>query len=883
MERLPVRRSTRSTRKNDVLNTLDPVVGEWFSRFKEATPPQKYAIPLIQAKKNVLIASPTGSGKTLAAFLSVLDELVKLGKKGDLEERIYCLYVSPLRALSYDIYKNLVNPLEEMTTIAKSRNIEMPEIKVGIRTGDTSQSERSKMLRKPPHILITTPESLAIILCAPKFREHLKKIKWVIIDEIHEVCSSKRGLHLSLSLERLHDFCNGSFARIGLSATIHPLKEVALFLVGMNKKKGRNVEIIDERFVKATELTVTSPVSDLVHSSSRSASSKMYSSLKELVKSNRTTLIFTNTRSGTERVVYQLSKMNIVDADELAAHHSSLSRDSRREVEDKLKEGRMRAVVTSTSLELGIDIGSIDVVAQVGSPKSISRCLQRVGRSGHALDRVSKGVLIAMDRDDLVEDAVIAREAMRGELDRVYIPGAALDVLSQHVVGMAVERIWTVKEAFDVVKSAYPYRNLTKRQFGNVIKYLSGGYEDLENYRVYGKIWYDASTDSFGRRGFLLRVIYATNIGTIPDEVAVRVYTGEKKWVGQIEEEFLERLTKGDIFVLGGRTYEFLYVKEFNAFVKPAYKGKPTVPSWFSEMLPLSFDLGEAIGRFRNSIFEKIKSGRPAREICEFISKDASCTSNGAKAIYGYIKAENDFFNYIGVTDRPNNTKIIIQSYIDRGSKQNLIFNCVFGRRVHDALSRAYAHILSVKFKCNVIVTVGDTGFVVTLPKGKRVEPILLLDSLTSQNIKRVLVTAVKKTEMVRRRFRHCGGRALMILRNYKGHRIRVAKQQMNSQLLITMCEKLDGFPVLEETYREVIEDLMDIQNAKSILMDVESGKRSFVICPEARIPSPFSHDLILSGYSDVILMTDKKELLKNLYDTVLAKVRKGGVSGKKK
>lgn len=883
MKRLLARKRARSTIRNEFLKYLDPVVGEWFSKFEEPTPPQRYAIPLIQAKKNVLIASPTGSGKTLAAFLSVLDDLVKLGKKGGLEERIHCLYISPLRALSYDIYKNLVNPLEEMTSIAKARNIEMPTIRVGIRTGDTSQSERSKMLRKPPHILITTPESLAIILCAPKFREHLKKIKWVIIDEIHEVCSSKRGLHLSLSLERLHYFCNGSFARIGLSATIHPLKDVALFLVGMNKKKGREVEIIDERFVKSTELTVTSPVSDLVHASAKYASSKMYAHLRELVKSNRTTLIFTNTRSGTERVVYQLSRMNIVDADQLAAHHSSLSRDSRREVEDRLKEGRMRAVVTSTSLELGIDIGSIDVVVQVGSPKSISRCLQRVGRSGHALDRVSRGVLIAMNRDDLVEDAVIAREAMRGQLDRVYIPGAALDVLSQHVVGMAIERVWTVNEAFNLVKSAYPYRNLTTRQFRNVIKYLSGGYEDLENYRVYGKIWYDDSTDSFGRRGSLLRVIYSTNIGTIPDEVAVRVYTGVKKWVGQIEEEFLERLTKGDIFVLGGRTYEFLYVKGFEAFVRPALKGKPTVPSWFSEMLPLSFDLGEAIGRFRSSIFEKITMRIPARDICTFISKDASCTPNGAKAIYGYIKAESDFFNYIGVKDRPDNKKIIIQSYLDRGSKQNLIFNCVFGRRVHDALSRAYAHILSVKFKCNVVVTVGDTGFIVTLPKGKRVDPSLLLESLTSQNIKRILVSAVKKTEMVRRRFRHCGGRALMILRNYKGHRIRVAKQQLNSQLLITMCEKLDGFPVLEEAYREVIEDLMDIQNAKSVLRDVEMGKRRFVICPEARIPSPFSHDLILSGYSDVILMTDKKELLKNLYDTVLAKVRMRRIVGKKK
>ncbi|MFQ6011111.1 MAG: ATP-dependent helicase [Nitrososphaerales archaeon] len=859
---------------------LDPIVEEWFSRFAGATPPQRYAVPLIQAKKNVLIASPTGSGKTLAAFLSVLDELVKRGKNGKLEERIHCLYVSPLRALSYDIYKNLVTPLQEMAKIAETRNAEMPEIRVGIRTGDTSQSERSKMLRKPPHILITTPESLAIILCAPKFREHLKKIKWVILDEIHEVCSSKRGLHLSLSLERLHAFCRGSFARIGLSATIHPLKDVALFLGGMNKNSGRKVEIIDERFVKATELSVTSPVSDLVHTSSKYASSNMYAHLKDLVKSNRTTLVFTNTRSGTERVVYQLSKMNVVDVDELAAHHSSLSRDSRREVEDRLKEGQMRAVVTSTSLELGIDIGSIDVVAQVGTPKSISRCLQRIGRSGHALDRTSRGVLIAMDRDDLVEDAVIAREAMRGELDRVYIPGGALDVLSQHVVGMAIEKIWSVEEAFQVVRRSYPYRNLTMRRFRNVIKYLSGGYEDLENYRVYGKIWYDDAGDTFGRRGSLLRVIYATNIGTIPDEVAVRVYTNGKKWVGQIEEEFLERLTKGDIFVLGGRTYEFLYVKEFAAFVKPALKGKPTVPSWFSEMLPLSFDLGEAIGRFRSSIFEKIRIGLTAREIYNFISKDTSCTENGAKAIYGYMKAEHDFLEYIGVQERPNNKEVLIESYIDRGSKQNIIFNCIYGRRVHDALSRAYAHILSVKFKCNVVVTVGDSGFVVTLPKGKRVDPRLLLRSLTYHNLGKTLVTAVKKTEMVRRRFRHCGGRALMILRNYKGHRIRVAKQQMNSQVLISMCEKLDEFPVLEETYREVTEDLMDIQNAKAILEDIEEGNRRFVICPEARIPSPFSHDLILSGYSDVILMTDKKELLKNLYDTVLARVKKGGVRG---
>ncbi len=360
--------------ESEVANLLEPEVSSWFfTTFGSLTPPQVYAIRSIQNHENTLIAAPTGSGKTLAVFLSIINELLSMGKRGLLEDAVYAIYVSPLRSLNNDIEKNLNSTLKGIQRAAKIRGLDkgLPEIRVAVRTGDTPSSERAKMLRKPPHILITTPESLAIILCAPKFREKLRSVKWVIVDEIHELCSSKRGVHLTLSLERLQELCTENFTRIGLSATIHPLEEVAKFLVGFENGALRDCVIADTRFVKPTKLTVDLPVADLVHTSANYVTSRMYKVIKNLVRRHKTTLIFTNTRSGTERVVYHLSKLNVVDADELAAHHSSLSREIRKEVEDKLKEGVMRAVVTSTSLELGIDIGSIDLVVQIGSPKSI--------------------------------------------------------------------------------------------------------------------------------------------------------------------------------------------------------------------------------------------------------------------------------------------------------------------------------------------------------------------------------------------------------------------------------------------------------------------------------------------------------------------------------
>ncbi|MEM3386713.1 MAG: ATP-dependent helicase [Nitrososphaerales archaeon] len=874
----------RAISESEVANLLEPEVSSWFfTTFGSLTPPQVYAIRSIQNHENTLIAAPTGSGKTLAVFLSIINELLSMGKRGLLEDAVYAIYVSPLRSLNNDIEKNLNSTLKGIQRAAKIKGLDkgLPEIRVAVRTGDTPSSERAKMLRKPPHILITTPESLAIILCAPKFREKLRSVKWVIVDEIHELCSSKRGVHLTLSLERLQELCTENFTRIGLSATIHPLEEVAKFLVGFENGALRDCVIADTRFVKPTKLTVDLPVADLVHTSANYVTSRMYKMIKNLVRRHKTTLIFTNTRSGTERVVYHLSKLNVVDADELAAHHSSLSREIRKEVEDKLKEGVMRAVVTSTSLELGIDIGSIDLVVQIGSPKSISRCLQRIGRSGHALNKVSEGVLIPLERDDLVEDAVLAAEASKGRLDRVYIPKAPLDVLAQHIVGMAIEKKWHIDEAYKVLTRSYCYRDLTLDQMKRLLKYLSGGYKSLENFRVYGKIWYDEDEGTFGRRGALLRVIYATNIGTIPDEVAIKVYTVEGRWVGSIEEEFLERLTKGDIFILGGRLYEYRYSKGAKAYVKPIKEGKPTVPTWFSEMLPLSFDLGEAIGRFRGEMFRKLKERVAKNEIINWVMQDYKCTLNAAKAILGYMKAEYDFLTTLGITEMPSNKNLLVEDYLDNEGRQNIIFNATFGRRVNDALSRAYAHILALNLKANIMLTVSDSGFMLTLPRGKRVDPHWLVKQVGKENLRSLLISSIRNTELIRRRFRHCATRSLMVLRNYKGHEITVAKQQTNSQILFKLCDELEGFPVVEEAYREVLEDVMDVKTAEEVLGEIYLGERRYIIAPSSDLPSPFTHDLILLGYSDVVLMEDKKALLEALYDSVLRRIKEKRLEGR--
>ncbi len=612
--------------RKEVLDSLNPLIKKWFfSKFKDFSLPQLYGVLPIRERKNILISAPTGGTKTLTSFLSILNYLVSLARKNELENRVYAVYVSPLKALNNDIAKNLKEPLEEIKEIAKKEGIKLQEINIGIRTGDSSASEKQKMLKKAPHILITTPESLAIILNAKKFSEKLKYLEFLIVDEIHAL-ANKRGTHLSLTIERLSNNSLIKPVRIGLSATIAPLEEIAKFLVGYENGKERECLIADIQFIKKMDLSVMSPFPDLMKINAERQKEDLYELLDKLIQKHKTSLIFTNTRSGTERVVHHLKeKFSSKYLDSIGAHHSSLSKESRFRIEERLRKGELKVVVSSTSLELGIDIGYIDLVILLGSPKSVARALQRTGRAGHKIHETSEGKIIVLDRDDLVECSLLLKEALEGKIDEVKIPKNCLDVLAQQIYGMAIEKEWTSSEMYDLIKKSYCYENLSKEDFFSVVSYLAGEYE-VNARNLYSKIWYDEKSGKIGKRGKLARVIYMTNIGTIPDESYVEVIAArpsDKKdlKIGAIDEEFLERLKKGDIFVLGGQKYEFLYSRGMKAYVNASVARPPTIPSWFSEMLPLSFDLALAIQRFRKLMNEKFSSKKNEKEIKAFIEE----------------------------------------------------------------------------------------------------------------------------------------------------------------------------------------------------------------------------------------------------------------------
>jgi ATP-dependent Lhr-like helicase len=838
----------------EVRDILNPLVRDWFfGKFGSFSETQLCGVKNICDRRNILVSAPTGGTKTLTAFLGILNYLVELALKNELEDKVYAVYTSPLKALSNDIYVNLIEPLKEIGEIAKKKGIELQEIRVGLRTGDTTTAERVKMAKNTPHILVTTPESLAIILTSPKFSDKMRAVEFVIVDEIHAL-TNKRGVYLSLSLERLSDLSVIEPVRIGLSATISPLEEIARFLVG----NGRDCLIADVNMIKKMEIGLDFPGGNILETETPESQKELYETLDRLIQENRTVLIFTNTRAATERIIHFLDvHFPGKYAGLIGAHHSSMSKEERFKIEDKLRKGELKVVVSSTSLELGIDIGSIDLVVLLRSPKGVSRAMQRIGRAGHRLHEKTRGEFIVLDRDDLVECGVLMKNILERKIDRAEIPKNALDVLAQQIYGMAISRVWKADEMLRVIRKSYCYSDLSKNDFFDVVSYLAGDYA-LEYRNVYGKIWYDAENGQIGKRGKLARVIYMTNIGTIPDESFVSVIIqspaeSRGQAVGKIDEPFAEKMKRGDVFVLGGHKYEFLFSRGMKAYVKAGTSKKVTIPSWFSEMLPLSFDVALDIGRFRKLVKERLGN---KKDCVKFIQENIYCNERIALEIYDYFYEQSRF------SEVPTIDEIVVEKF--KEEKEYIVFHSLYGRRVNDALSRAYGFAAARLKMRDVEVGINDNGFFIA---GEKLDENKILNWVKSKDLELILKEAIENTEVLRRRFRHCAARSLMILKRYKGREKSVGKQQMHSGFLYLAVKKLSNeFPILREARREVLEDLMDIGNAKKVLEWIESGRVKIKMV-RVPIPSPFGLNMVIQGRSDLIRVEDRVSFLKRMHE----------------
>jgi ATP-dependent Lhr-like helicase len=888
---------------SEIFDLFEPVVQEWwvdqFGGFVDDnggffTPPQRGAIPQIHDEQNALICAPTGSGKTLASFAAIINELFrreqedqkKNADKSGLENSVYCLYISPLKSLANDIHRNLTVPLEGISERLAEAGVDT-ELRAAIRHGDTDNATRQKMLSETPHILNTTPETLAILLNSPKFKQKLETVEYVIVDEIHSLAESKRGTHLSVSLERLEALTETSPTRIGCSATVEPLSTVAEFLVGRKSPGGRprEYELVDARFAREFDIQLECPTDDLIRTPRDEIQDRFYDRLDELITDHTNTLVFTNTRSGAERVLQTLRERFPGDYDEMnsGCHHGSLSKDRRGEIEEGLKAGELDVVTTSTSLELGIDMPHIDLVVQVGSPKSVAALLQRVGRAGHQLGQTVTGRVIALDRDELIECAVMLKKAEDGFVDRVFIPENAADVAAQHVYGMAINRIWRETDLRSTLRQAYPYRDFDSADWERLMRYLTADYPGLEDKHVYAKIWRDANDSPdgehhhkefpvgeplIGKRGRLARVIYMTNIGTIPDSFSCAVHArGSNEWVGTLDEGYLDTLESGDVFVLGGRSFEYVYRRGSKVYVDPT-SARPTVPSWFSERLPLSYDLGREIVDFQSELHDQFETGGIAglRTWLREFPIDEHCV----RAISRLFDEQRQ---YLGEESVSTNRRLVIEAEVDRTEyRRRFYVHSNYGRAFNDGLSRLVAYHCAQHATTNVQVAVADNGFSIQMPLNRKVDVAGIIRGLDPDTITGDLRAALDGTDLLQRYFRINATRSLMILKRYKGREKSAAQQQVSSEMLLSFAQSLDSFAVIEETYREIIEDKLNITGIEQVLTAIDAGDIE-VVSRSVDSPSPRAFGLATLMASDVVLAEDESAVLQEFHERVRAAI----------
>jgi ATP-dependent Lhr-like helicase len=836
------------------LEWAHPLVRDWFlDRFRSPTEPQREGWPHIVAGRTVLISAPTGSGKTLAAFLAAIDRLVRQALAGTLEDRTEVVYVSPLRALSNDIEKNLQTPLAEIMALAEQRGLAMPPIRTAVRTGDTLQPQRRKMVARPPHILVTTPESLYILLTAERSRRMLATARTVIVDEIHAVADDKRGTHMSLSLERLEALAGRPLIRIGLSATQKPIDRLARFLGGAKRPAPAVVEIGRKR---ALDLAVEVPRSDLGPVASNELWDEIYDRIAQLAAEQRSTLVFVNTRRLAERMAYHLAER--LGKEAVAAHHGSLARKLRLESERRLKAGELRALVATASLELGIDIGTVDLVCQIGSPRSIATALQRIGRSGHWRGAVPRGRLFATTRDELVECAALVRSMRAGELDAIEVPEAPLDVLAQQIVAACAAREWAEDELFALVRRADPYRRLSRRDFDDIVEMLSEGIAArrgrlgawLHRDRVNGRLR--------GRRG--ARLVALTNAGAIPETGLYAVVAQpEGATVGTVDEDFAVESLSGDIFLLGNHSWQIRRVEKGRLLVQDAGGAPPNVPFWRGEAPARTSELSQQVAELRREIAERVPPGQhpresaEAREAIDWLGQECGLDVAGAEQAIEYVVTGRAALGVV-----PTEETVVAERFFDESGAIQLVIHAPFGGRINKAWGLALRKRFCRSFNFELQAAATDNGLLLSLGEQHSFPLADVFRFLTSGTARHLLEQAALPTPLFTSRWRWNATRSLALPRFLGGRKVPIHIQRMRAEDLLAAafpealaCQEnlpadipIPEHPLVRETMKDMLTEALDLAGLERMLDRLAAGEIHAVAIDTASA-SPFSHEIL--------------------------------------
>ena len=836
-----------------------PAVQHWFEqRFGTSTDPQELGWPAIQSGAHTLIAAPTGSGKTLAAFLASLDQLFHDGLAGTLKDEIRVLYVSPLKALSNDIHKNLEEPLAGIRAALCASEGRDVNVRAEVRTGDTPAAKRQAIARMPPHILVTTPESFYLLLTSPRARRLLTTVRTLIVDEIHALVGNRRGSHLALSMERLASLTNAPLQRIGLSATQKPIEEVARFLVGarhLDEIGNARCTIVDCGYARKLDLAIELPGSPLEAVMSNEVWAEVYGRLADLIEAHKTTLVFVNTRRLAERVTHHLCQR--LGDDKVMSHHGSLSAKLRLEAEHRLKRGELKALVATASLELGIDIGSVELVCQLGPARSIATFLQRVGRAEHRRGGISKGRLFPLSRDELVEGIATLRSIRKQELDSLEMPQKPLDLLAQQIVACAACEQWEEHKLLDLVRSAYPYRNLTREEFDDVLRMLSDGFSTRRGRRA-ALIHHDAVNHRLrARRGAGL--VALTSGGAIPDNADYRVLLepGES-FIGTVNEDFAVESMAGDIFQLGNASWRILRINSGAVRVEDAHGQPPGIPFWLGEAPGRTAELSHAVSQFRMDVEKKLEEAfeqnKPVQDaIADWLKAEPGLSDSGARQLADYFAAT---YRILGVI--PSQHKLVLERFFDESGGMQLVIHSPFGIRLNRAWGLALRKRFCRSFNFELQAAATDDAIVLSLGTQHSFPLEEVFRYLNTKTVRDLLTQALLDAPMFAIRWRWNATRALALPRQRGGIKVPAPLQRMESENLLAAVfpdqlacleniagdREIPGHPLVQQTIEDCLTEAMDVDGLIDLLRRIESGAVELVArdLPE---PSPLAHEIL--------------------------------------